>query len=296
MCIGTSTAWRGIRNRRANRLDTLLSIDLSARYGSKPDVLRDVAFSIDRGEILGLVGPSGCGKSTLSLAILRLLHLKRGEARGSIAFQGRDLMQLREREMRALRGKEIGLVLQSPLASLNPALRIGTQLEEAWRAHVRGPRAECQAAIRQMLNTVSLPSDEEFLRRYPSQMSVGQAQRVLIGMSVLHHPALLLADEPTSALDPVTQAEILKLFADLSRRFDMSILYISHDLLSVAAISHRVAVLSAGQIVECAETAQVFRNPQHPYTRALVESIPLQALNDLAGRPAARAAASGQAL
>jgi len=277
-------------------LDTLLSIKLSARYGSKPDVLREVAFSIDRGEILGLVGPSGCGKSTLSLAILRLLHLKRGEARGSIAFQGRDLMQLSEREMRALRGREIGLVLQSPLASLNPALRIGSQLEEAWRAHVRGPRAECQAEIRRMLETVSLPSDEEFLRRYPSQMSVGQAQRVLIGMAVLHHPALLLADEPTSALDPVTQAEILKLFADLSRRFDMSILYISHDLLSVAAISHRVAVLSAGQIVECAETAQVFRNPQHPYTRALVDSIPLQALNDLAGRPAARGAASGQRL
>ena len=285
-----------MRNRRANKLDTLLSIKLSARYGSKPDVLREVAFSIDRGEILGLVGPSGCGKSTLSLAILRLLHLKRGEARGSIAFQGRDLMQLSEREMRALRGREIGLVLQSPLASLNPALRIGSQLEEAWRAHVRGPRAECQAEIRRMLETVSLPSDEEFLRRYPSQMSVGQAQRVLIGMAVLHHPALLLADEPTSALDPVTQAEILKLFADLSRRFDMSILYISHDLLSVAAISHRVAVLSAGQIVECAETAQVFRNPQHPYTRALVDSIPLQALNDLAGRPAARGAASGQRL
>jgi len=285
-----------MRNRRANKLDTLLSIKLSARYGSKPDVLREVAFSIDRGEILGLVGPSGCGKSTLSLAILRLLHLKRGEARGSIAFQGRDLMQLSEREMRALRGRDIGLVLQSPLASLNPALRIGSQLEEAWRAHVRGPRAECQAEIRQMLETVSLPSDEEFLRRYPSQMSVGQAQRVLIGMAVLHHPALLLADEPTSALDPVTQAEILKLFADLSRRFDMSILYISHDLLSVAAISHRVAVLSAGQIVECAETAQVFRNPQHPYTRALVDSIPLQALNDLAGRPAARGAASGQRL
>ena len=275
-------------------METLLNISLSARYGGKADVLRDVEFSLGRGEILGLVGPSGCGKSTLSLAILRLLYLKRGEARGRIEFRGRDLMQLREREMRALRGKEIGLVLQSPLASLNPALRVGTQLEEAWRAHVRGPRQECQAAIRQMLETVSLPSEEEFLRRYPSQMSVGQAQRVLIGMAVLHRPALLLADEPTSALDPVTQAEILKLFADLSKRFNMGILYISHDLLSVAAISHRVAVLSAGQIVECAETAQVFQNPQHPYTRALVESIPLQVLNELAGRPAVRAAASGQ--
>ena len=279
-------------------METLLNISLSARYGNKPDVLRDVSFAIGRGEILGLVGPSGCGKSTLSLAILRLLHLKRGEARGAIEFQGRDLMQLREREMRALRGKEIGLVLQSPLASLNPALRIGTQLTEAWRAHVRGSREEYQRAIRQTLETVSLQSDDEFLRRYPSQLSVGQAQRVLIGMAVLHRPALLLADEPTSALDPVTQSEILKLFADLSRRFNMGILYISHDLLSVAAISHRVAVLSAGQIVECAETAQVFRNPSHPYTRALVDAIPLKALNELAGgqRLAARGAASGTTL
>jgi len=278
-------------------VETLLNISLSARYGTKPNVLRGVTFEIGRGEILGLVGPSGCGKSTLSLAILRLLHLKRGEAHGSIVFQGRDLMQLREREMRALRGKEIGLVLQSPLASLNPALRIGSQFAEAWRAHVRGSREECQQAIRQMLATVSLPSDDEFLRRYPSQLSVGQAQRVLIGMAVLHRPALLLADEPTSALDPVTQSEILKLFADLSLRFNMSILYISHDLLSVAAISHRVAVLSAGQIVECAETAQVFRNPAHPYTRALVDSIPLQALNELAGgQRLARGAASGTTL
>lgn len=275
-------------------MESLLKISLSAHYANKLAVLREVTFEIGRGEILGLVGPSGCGKSTLSLAILRLLHLKRGAATGSIEFQGRDLMQLRESEMRALRGKEIGLVLQSPLASLNPALRIGTQLSEAWHAHVRGSRAECQQAIRQMLTTVSLPCDDDFLRRYPSQMSVGQAQRVLIGMAVLHRPALLLADEPTSALDPVTQSEILKLFADLSQRFNMSILYISHDLLSVAAISHRVAVLSAGQIVECAETAQVFRNPQHPYTRALVDSIPLQALNDLAGpRGLARGAASG---
>ena len=276
-------------------MESLLKLSLSAHYANKPAVLREVTFEIGRGEVLGLVGPSGCGKSTLSLAILRLLHLKRGAATGSIEFQGRDLMLLRESEMRALRGKEIGLVLQSPLASLNPALRIGTQLAEAWRAHVKSSREDCNEAIRQMLSTVSLPSDDEFLRRYPSQMSVGQAQRVLIGMAVLHRPALLLADEPTSALDPVTQSEILRLFADLSQRFNMSILYISHDLLSVAAISHRVAVLSAGQIVECAETAQVFRNPQHPYTRALVDSIPLQALNALAGgqHAATRAAAAG---
>jgi ABC-type dipeptide/oligopeptide/nickel transport system ATPase component len=274
-------------------MDPLIDISLSASYPNRPDVLRDVELTVAPGEILGLVGSSGCGKSTLSLAILRLLHLKRGTARGRIQFRGRDLMNLSEREMRAIRGQDIGLVLQSPLASLNPALRIGRQLEEAWRAHIQGPRNERDQAIRQVLEMVSLPADSDFLRKYPSQMSVGQAQRVLIGMAVLHRPALLLADEPTSALDPVTQAEILKLFVDLSRRLSMSILYISHDLLSVAAISHRVAVLSQGQIVECADTKQVFRNPQHSYTRALVDSIPLRVLNELAGNPVARGAAGG---
>jgi ABC-type glutathione transport system ATPase component len=257
-------------------MDPLLKLDLSTSYPGKPEVLRSVSLEIAPGEILGLVGPSGCGKSTLSLAILRLLHLKNGSSRGSIEFQGRNLLKLSEREMRSIRGRQIALVLQSPLSSLNPALRIGSQLEEAWRVHADGKDAG--QAIRETLASVSLPSDREFLRRYPSQLSVGQAQRVLIGMAVLHKPALLLADEPTSALDPVTQSEILKLFSDLRRQLRMSILYISHDLLSVSVISDRVAVLHEGQIVECAETAQVFRQPSHAYTKALVEAVPTQAL------------------
>jgi ABC-type dipeptide/oligopeptide/nickel transport system ATPase component len=161
------------------------------------------------------------------------------------------------------------------MSALNPALRIGHQLEEAWKVHRRGPRNECHAALREALENVSLPGEEDFLRRYPSQLSVGQAQRVLIAMAVLHRPALLIADEPTSALDLITQADILQLFASLSVKFGMSILYISHDLLSVATIAHRVAVMHEGEIVECRKTADLFQAPVHPYTRQLIQALPV---------------------
>ena len=222
-----------------------------------------------------MVGQSGCGKSTLALAILKLLYLKKAAAHGSIHCNGRDLMALHEREVRALRGKEIGLILQSPMFSLNPALRIGTQLEEAWKVHRRGSRDECRAALLESLENVSLPAESSLLRRYPAQLSVGQAQRVLIAMAVLHRPALLIADEPTSALDLITQAEILQLFASLSAKFGMSILYISHDLLSVATIANRVAVMHHGEIVECRKTADLFQAPEHPYTRQLIRALPV---------------------
>lgn len=253
----------------------LLSLRLSVDYPGKPGVLRELALDVGRQEILGLVGQSGCGKSTLALAILKLLYLKRAHARGSIRLNGRDLMALGEREVRSLRGKEIGLILQSPMSSLNPALRIGTQLAEAWKVHQRGSAEECQQTLRDALQTVSLPGDQDFLRRYPSQLSVGQAQRVLIAMAVMHRPPLLIADEPTSALDLITQAEILQLFSSLSAKFGISILYISHDLLSVATIAHRVAVMHQGEIVECRKTAELFKNPKHPYTQQLIRSLPV---------------------
>lgn len=253
----------------------LLSLQLSVSYPGKQRVLDDLSLDIYPGEILGLVGQSGCGKSTLALAILRLLYLKNATAKGSIQFRGRDLMACNERDMRLLRGKEMSLVLQSPLSALNPALRIGTQLEEAWKVHQPGSRTECRTAILNALENVALPADDAFLKRHPSQLSVGQAQRVLIAMAVLHRPPLLIADEPTSALDIITQAEILQLFSSLSQKLGTSILYISHDLLSVSTISHRVAVMEKGQIVECRSTPEIFSSPTHPYTQRLMQALPV---------------------
>jgi ABC-type dipeptide/oligopeptide/nickel transport system ATPase component len=258
----------------ASQNQILLSAHLSVRYAGKPPVLRGVKFGIQRGEVLGLVGQSGSGKSTLAMAILGLLDKKRSPAEGTIRFEDTDLLQLSERQLRALRGRSIALVLQSPLSSLNPALKIRTQFKEAWRAHASGTSADCDNAIRNSLQSVSLPSDDEFLRKYPSQMSVGQAQRVLIAMAVMHRPALLIADEATSALDVITQSEILALFRELNRSTGMAILYISHDLASVAGICDRIAILHQGEIVECGTTDQIFTNPQHEYTQRLMAAIP----------------------
>jgi peptide/nickel transport system ATP-binding protein len=254
--------------------DALLSARVSVRYGEKPAVLREVQFEIGRGEVLGLVGQSGSGKSTLAMAILGLLDRKKAQADGTLEFDGSDLLQLRERDLRALRGRKVALVLQSPLSSLNPALKTRTQLKEAWGAHASGTAADCDRIIRAALESVSLPSSDEFLRKYPSQMSVGQAQRVLIAMAVMHRPALLIADEATSALDVITQSEILQLFRQLNRTFGMAILYISHDLASVAGICDRIAILHQGQIVETGTTDQVLTHPRHEYTQRLMAAMP----------------------
>ena len=274
-----------------NTSEPLLSISLSVGYGNKPAVLRNVALEIAPGEVLGLVGQSGSGKSTLALSILRLLELKSGKAQGTANFQGRDLIALKERELRRIRGKEIGLVLQSPLSSLNPALRIGTQMFEAWSAHARGSSEHRHRSVLAAIASVSLPVKDAFLQRYPSQISVGQAQRVLIAMAVLHRPSLLIADEPTSALDVITQSEILALFGKLNKEMGMAVLYISHDLLSVASICHRIAILHEGAIVECGRVAQIFGYPVHPYTQRLVQAIPDKTAL-IARAPVARLAAA----
>ncbi|PWT98547.1 MAG: peptide ABC transporter ATP-binding protein [Terriglobia bacterium] len=250
-------------------MNPVLYARISADYPNRPGVLEDVEFAIGRGEILGLVGESGSGKSTIAMTLLRLIESKGGKARGELLFQDRNLLALPGRKMRRVRGREIGLVLQSPLSALNPSLRIGAQILEAWRAHRQG-----SPDLLQLLEMVNLPPEPGFLNRYPRQLSVGQAQRVLIAMAVIHRPALLIADEPTSALDVVTQAEILRLFSSLNRQMGTSILYISHDLLSVASFCHRIAILQQGRIVEANTTAEIFRNPQHPYTQALLAAIP----------------------
>jgi len=254
--------------------DVLLTAHVSVRYGDKPSVLRDIELEIRRGEVLGLVGQSGSGKSTLAMAFLGLLDRKQARVEGAIEFDGHDLLTLPERELRGLRGRKIALVLQSPLSSLNPALKIRTQLREAWGAHASASNGDCEAAMRAALESVSLPSTDEFLRKYPSQMSVGQAQRVLIAMAVMHRPALLIADEATSALDVITQSEILALFRELNRSSGMALLYISHDLASVAAICDRIAILHQGEIVETETTEQVLANPRHEYTQRLMAAIP----------------------
>ncbi len=251
----------------------VISADLSVDYASKPRALHHVSFKIGQGEILGLVGESGSGKSTVALAIMKLLDAKAATVSGQLVFKGRDLLTASESEMRAVRGRDIGLVLQSPLASLNPALRIRTQLAEAWRAHARGAESDMERAVEGSLASVGLPTDREFRNRYPSQISVGQAQRVLIAMAVMHLPALLIADEPTSALDAITQAEILRLIADLNRRMEMAVLYISHDLASVASICHRIAVLRHGELVDVGSRDDILLRPAHPYTQQLLSSV-----------------------
>ena len=257
---------------------SLLEIDLTAGYGKSAPVLRGLRLAIAEGESFGLVGESGAGKSTVALAILNLLGWKGGWVRGEICFEGRNLMGLGEPAWRRVRGRRIAAVPQSPLDSLNPALRIGRHFEECWRAHARG-----KPPALELLESVALPAEESFLRRYPGELSVGQAQRVAIALALLHRPALILADEPTSALDPLTQAGILELFAKVNRE-GTAILYVSHDLLSVGSLCSRIGILREGEIVESGPCAEIFAEPAHGYTRRLLAAIPKAA--GLTFRPA----------
>ncbi len=254
-------------------MSSLLQARISVDYPNKPGVLRDVAFEIAQGEILGLAGESGSGKSTIALALLRLLDHKGGTIEGEILFDGVDLLRLKPREMRRIRGREIALVLQSPLGSLNPVLRIGAQIEEAWRAHNPAAPKQWRDRALELFERVSLPAEDQFLERYPRQLSVGQAQRVLIAMAILHKPRLLIADEPTSALDAITQSETLALFQRLNRELGMAMLFISHDLLAVATLCSRIAILQQGRIIESGPTAQLFRDPRTDDTRALLQAV-----------------------
>ena len=254
----------------------LLSAKISAGYPGNANVLDGFELEINEGEIIGLVGESGSGKSTVAMAILRLLQFKGGSVAGQIRFQGRDLIGASEREMRAIRGRHISMVMQSPLASLNPAMRIGDQILESWRAHRSFSDASVRARldVPEVLRMVNLSGDRGLVDRYPSELSVGQAQRVLIAIAILHRPALLIADEPTSALDALTQSEILNLFRRLNRELGMSILFVSHDLLSVASFCHRIGILRQGRIIESNRTEEIFRNPRLPYTQSLLAAIP----------------------
>jgi ABC-type glutathione transport system ATPase component len=252
----------------------VFTLDLSAGYHGKGEILRNIKLEIGAGEIVGLVGESGSGKSTLTLAVLQLLFLKNGYSKGSVRLNGKELVGLSESELREIRGRDIGLVLQSPTSSLNPALKIGTQLYETWRAHKPGNRKECIPIFLELLRSLNLEADEKFLQNKPSQISVGQAQRVLIAMAILHHPAVVIADEPTSALDVITQKEVLGIFRQLARERNIAILFVSHDLMAVSSLCDRIAILREGEIVESGPTARVLTSPQHFYTKQLVSALP----------------------
>lgn len=251
----------------------LLRVHLSAGYSGK-NTLSGIRFDLQPGEILGLVGSSGAGKSTLVLSLLGLLPWRGGRVSGEVLLQGQNLLTLSSKQLRNLRGREIALIPQSPMSSLNAAITLQRHFDEAWKAHQRPHRSALSERIRELLTEVQLPSDADFLRRRPREISVGQAQRVLIALALLHQPALIVADEPTSALDPVTQTQIVNLLRDLNRRHGMTLLYISHDLTSVIQLCDRVAVLHEGTI---AETLPVGRlsDAQHPASISLLRSLPV---------------------
>ncbi len=234
-----------------------------------------VDLDLFKGETLCVVGESGCGKSVTALSILRLLPEPPARIeRGEILFEGRDLRGLSTEELRELRGNRIAMIFQEPMTSLNPVFRVGDQIEEALRVHRDLAKRERQARVIELLELVGIPEPRARMRDYPHQLSGGMRQRVMIAMALANDPAVLIADEPTTALDVTIQAQILDLLDALKRRFDMAVLFITHDLGVVAETAQRVAVLYAGRVVETGSVEQIFAAPQHPYTRGLLDSLP----------------------
>ena len=255
-------------------MPVVFQTNLSVDYMNRRGVLRNLQIQLEEGEILGLVGQSGSGKTTFVMAALGLLDPRESKVIGSVMLNGIELHGMRERELRSVRGKLVSLIPQSPSAALNPALRIGTQFREAWLAHRTEWPDKGRARARHLLEACGLLGDDEFLRRYPHQISVGQAQRVLIAIALLHDPLLVIADEPTSALDLVVQREILDLLVGISSERRRSMVFISHDLQAVASVCDRIAILHEGAIVEYGATQALLSAPVHPYTKLLLTVVP----------------------
>ncbi len=250
-----------------------LAIGFPSSQGEHKAV-RDVSLAIAAGEALGLVGESGSGKSAISLAILRLLD-PRARVTGKIFFDGVDLLSLPESEMRRRRGRDIAMIFQEPMTALNPVMPIGKQIAEALATHQAAlSRKQVQQRVIEALEAVALPNAAERYKDYPHQFSGGQRQRIMIAMALVNKPRLLIADEPTTALDVTVQAQILDLLADLRQQHNVALLFISHDLSVVARIADRVAVIRGGEILEVGTREQIFRSPQHSYTRSLMAAVP----------------------
>jgi oligopeptide/dipeptide ABC transporter ATP-binding protein len=235
-----------------------------------------VSFDVRPGETLGIVGESGCGKTVTSLSILRLIPEPPGHIRpGSfIEFEGRNILTLEPKELRAVRGNQIAMIFQEPMTSLNPVFTVGDQIAEAAIVHQHLSRAAARRRAIEMLQLVGIPDPEERVDHYPHQMSGGMRQRVMIAMALVCHPKLLIADEPTTALDVTIQAQILELLERLQAELGMAVMLITHDLGVVAGTADRVVVMYAGQVVEQASTVELFARPLHPYTEGLLASVP----------------------
>ncbi len=259
------------------RMPVLEVDNLAVAYkvrGGEVEAIQNISFAVERGETFGLVGESGCGKSTTAWAIVNFLGANGYVKRGSIKFQGQELLGRTAEELRQLRGDQIAMVYQDPMQSLNPTMRLGDQMREVLTVHRGVSEEEATRRCIAMLDRVYMPDPTSVMNRYPHQISGGQQQRVVIAMALLNNPALLIMDEPTTALDVTVEAAVLDLIAELRRDFDTAILFISHNLGVIARICNRVGVMYAGELVERATAAELFAAPQHPYTQGLIRCLP----------------------
>ena len=257
----------------------MLSVqDLKVHFFSDERVARavdGVSYEVWKGETVCLVGESGCGKTVSALTIMRILPMPPGRIMGGrILFDGQNLLDLNEEEMQKIRGRRIAMIFQEPMTSLNPVFTIGDQIGEAILVHEDMDREELRQRCIHLLRDVGIPSPEQRLKDYPHQLSGGQRQRVMIAMALACNPDLVIADEPTTALDVTIQAQILSLFRELKKKREMSLLYITHDLGVVSKIADRIYVMYAGVIAEQGRASHIFREPRHPYTQALLASLP----------------------
>lgn len=260
-------------------MEPLLKVEnLVTCFNTKKGIVKavdGVSFEIEAGKILGIVGESGCGKSVTSLSIMRLLPDQIGKVTdGSIVFDGKELIKLSEKEMVKIRGNKMAMIFQDPMTSLDPVMTIGRQLEETILAHENISRGEAAEKSLEMLKKVNIPMPEYRMKEYPHQLSGGMRQRIMIAMGLLCNPALLIADEPTTALDVTIQAQILDLMKKLRDDFNTAIILITHDMGVVADMADKILVMYAGRVMEEAGALELYENPCHPYTKALLQSIP----------------------
>lgn len=237
-------------------------------------VVHDLSFSLDEGEILGIVGESGSGKSMTAMAIAGLLHRRDMEKRGGIFYGGKNLLTCPRKELRQIQGKEISVVFQEPMTSLNPLQRVGKQVEEVLKIHTRLSKEERYQKVLAIFEDVELREPEEVYRKYPHELSGGMRQRVMIASAMILAPRILIADEPTTALDVTVEEQIVKLLKDLCRKRKTSILFISHDLSLVRKLCERVLVMQKGYLVEQGTVEEIFENPEEEYTKQLIDAIP----------------------